>query len=661
MGQGYGTSLEFILFSGLSRMANSIGAKIRSGFVAVLVGLLVLAFAVWGVNDIFVPGVRNAVISVGDESVSTRTFDRDMRAQLRTIAEQRGEGLTNEEAYRQGIHRQLIQNYQTQSVIAKDADDLGVGVNRADARREIESNPAFQSSITGEFDRAKLDSLLAFRRDYTIQQYEEDVLRDLRRTQSVDAIVSGIQAPTGYAKRFFDFVQEQRSGTALVLNAEAVDTPPAPTDAQLQSYISANAVRYTAPEYRQVTMIRLEPSGLAQDIQVTEEQVKEEFEFRIAKGELGSAETRDIVVLSAGDEAKAIEAAERLAKGEEPDLVAAALGLVSPDRFDGVTADQLLDPQTDETAFALKAGEAKAAENSFGGWEAVYAAAVTPAQTPSFSALEPELRRAIALDGAKSRINDLQGDIETGLTEGQSLEDIAKSLDLPMESYDFIDRVGQTQDGLRLTGSTRIPGIAADDNLLREIFTADIGFDGDPIQTTGEGLAVFRVTDVIDSVIRPLEDIRDDVTLAWTNEQIDTALIAKGVELEAQLRDGKTLEALAEDLGEAAELRDIILPRANPPRDLSNSVIVELLNGEPGKIARGDGAQPQTYVIGRLDQIVPNSDGFAGEMLETLQERISSEISSDIQSAYQQAVLREHELREYPDQVRAVLGIDAPN
>ena len=67
-------------------MAQSIGGKIKNAFVAVLVGLLVLAFAVWGVNDMFVPGVRNAVVSVGDASVSTRDFNRDLQSRLREIA-----------------------------------------------------------------------------------------------------------------------------------------------------------------------------------------------------------------------------------------------------------------------------------------------------------------------------------------------------------------------------------------------------------------------------------------------------------------------------------------------------------------------------------------------------------------------------------------------
>jgi len=64
-------------------MAHSVGGKIKNFLVLVLIGLLVLAFAVWGVSDIFVQGARNAVISVGDESVSTRDFNSDLQARLR--------------------------------------------------------------------------------------------------------------------------------------------------------------------------------------------------------------------------------------------------------------------------------------------------------------------------------------------------------------------------------------------------------------------------------------------------------------------------------------------------------------------------------------------------------------------------------------------------
>jgi len=642
-------------------MAQSIGGKIKNAFVAVLVGLLVLAFAVWGVNDMFVPGVRNAVVSVGDASVSTRDFNRDLQSRLREIALQRGEGLTNEEAYRQGIHRDLLSQYQVRLAIEKDAQDLGVGVNRSDAKAYIEAIPAFQSEITQKFDRSRLEQALARSRNgYTVKKFEEDVLRDLRRIQTVEAVVGGIQAPAGYAKRQFDFLSEQRKATILTINKDAVPAPETPTDDVLQTYLDANAARYTAPEFRQVTLIRLEPSGFLLDVagEITEEDVQGEFDSRIARGVLGSKASRDVVVLTTPDKPTAEKAAARLAAGEDPSLVASALGLVAPDKFEGVEKDQLLDPVTDDVAFELKESESRAIENSLGSWEAVFVPSVTLATTPDFSSVEPEIRLELGEEAAKARIFDVSGEVDTRLINGETLEAIAAELNLPMESYDYINRVGQTQDGLTLNGSARIPGIAQDDELLRLIFTEDIGFDTDIFPTAQGGAVAFRVTDVIDSTVKPLSVVRDDVLSAWQNEQIRDALTERGLALAGELRDGRTLEEISEELGEAAVIEERGISRAQPPRDIAGSVVVDLLTSEVGETARGTGALPLTYTLARLDAITPNTDGLAGEILDTVQRNIGAEISGDIQNAYRLAILREHQLREYPDQVRAIMGIE---
>lgn len=642
-------------------MAQSIGGKIRGAFVGVLVGLLVLAFAVWGVNDIFVPGVRNAVVSVGDASVSTRDFNRDLQSRLREIAAQRGEGLTNEEAYQQGIHSDLMNQYQIQLAIEKDAQDLGVGVNRADAKAYIQAIPAFRSEITQEFDRNRLEQALAQTRNgYTIKKFEEDVLRDLRRVQTVEAIVGGIQAPSGYAKRQFDFLSEQRKATVLTLAKDAVPEPETPSDDVLQAYLDQNAARYTAPEYRQVTMIRLEPSGFLPDLEgeITEDDVQAEFESRIVRGTLGRKASRDVVVLTAQDKTTAEDAATRLAAGEDPALVASALGLLAPDRFNGVEKDQLLDSNTDEAAFSLAEGEAIASENSLGSWEAVFVPTVVDATTPAFSSVEAEIRRELGEEKAKERIFDISNEISDRLINNETLETISADLNLPMESYDFIDRLGQTQDGLSMIGSARIPGIAQDDELLRLIFTEDVGYDTDINPTVQEGVVSFRVIDVIDSQVRPLDDVRDQVLTAWKNEKIRDALTERGLGLAQEIRDGKTLEDIAEELGTAARIEERGISRAQPPRDIAGPVVVDLLTGDVGDLARGLGAIPQTYTLARLDTITPNSDGIAGEILDTVQSNITSEISGDIQNAYRLAILKEHELREYPDQVRAIMGIE---
>jgi len=59
---------------------------------------------------------------------------------------------------------------------------------------------------------------------------------------------------------------------------------------------------------------------------------------------------------------------------------------------------------------------------------------------------------------------------------------------------------------------------------LRLIFTEDIGFDTDIFETAQGGYVAFRVTDVIDSKVKPLSDVKDDVLRAWEAEQIQEAL-----------------------------------------------------------------------------------------------------------------------------------------
>ena len=107
-------------------MSSSIGGKIRNFMVAILVGLLVVAFAVWGVNDVFTPNAGNAVISVGDKEVSAQEFEAQFSRELRVIARERGQGLSNQEAYSQGLHNQVLSRLVTDAVISLDADELGI-------------------------------------------------------------------------------------------------------------------------------------------------------------------------------------------------------------------------------------------------------------------------------------------------------------------------------------------------------------------------------------------------------------------------------------------------------------------------------------------------------------------------------------------------------
>lgn len=637
-------------------MAESIGGKIRNFMVAILVGLLVVAFAVWGVNDVFTARAGNAVLTVGDAEVSTSDFEDAFQRELQTLNRDNNSSVTNQQAYAQGLHNRVLQNLLTDTVIGIDADELGVGVNRSVARNVVKDIPSFQNELTGEFSEDKLNTLLAQNR-ITRRQFEDDIFRTLRRQQTVPAIIGGLQAPAEYATQRYNFITEQRKAEVLTLSANAVPAPAEPTDEALKSFIDQNGVAFTAPEYRRVVMLRLEPFDLTPDLDATEEELQAAFQYKIDLGEIGSPETRSVVQITATDEETAKKAAEQLARGDDAIAVAAGLGLVDPEIYTDVIKSNILDPETADAAFEMKEGEAKSLLGSLGNWYAVGVTTVNAAVVPDYDAQKDEIRETLLTEKAKEALYDITGDIEDAMTDGLTLEEIAEKVNWPLSYYDYIDRAGTTRDGVRMRGFSAIPGVAADDVLLREIFVSDLGFETDLFETSNGGYAAIRVEDIIDSQMRPFEEVKEQAAAAWKVEQTGNALDELMTELAGKLQTGEDINAVAKAVGDGASVEEIVIVRAQPPRTLGAPVIIGMLDGAVGAVSRGAGPQGQTRQIARLTEIVPNQDGLAGQFLDVLQEQATQAISSDLQNAYQQAILRENELREYPEKVKTALGI----
>ncbi|MEP3891551.1 MAG: peptidylprolyl isomerase [Hellea sp.] len=637
-------------------MAESIGGKFRNFMVAILVGLLVVAFAVWGVNDVFTARAGDSVITVGDAEISSREFTEAFERELQTMNRDNGSSITNQQAYAQGLHNRVLQELLTDTVIGIDADELGVGVNRRVARDVVTEIPSFKNELTGEFSEEKLNSLLAQNR-ITRKQFEDDIFRTLRRQQTVPAIIGGLQAPAEYATQRYNFITEQRKADVLTITADAVPAPAEPTEDQLKDYIEENGVAYTAPEYRRVVMLRLEPFDLTPDMEATEEEVKASFQYKIDLGEIGSPETRSVVQITATDEETAAKAAEQLARGDDAIAVASGLGLVEPEIYTDAIKDNILDPETAEAAFTLGQGEAKALLGSLGNWYAVSVTAINAAQTPDYEAQKDELREELLTAKAKEAIYDITGEIEDSMTDGMTLEEISANVGWPLSYYDYVDRSGTTRDGVRMRGFSAIPGLASDDKLLREIFVSDLGFETDLFETTTEGYASIRVDGIIDSTMRPFEEVKDVATTAWKASQTGDALDELAAELASKVQTGEDINAVAKAIEKGASVEEIVIVRAQPPRTLGNVVVLGMLDGSVGAVSRGPGPQGVTRQVAKLTEIVPNQDGLAGQFLDVLQEQATSAISSDLQNAYQQAILRENELREFPAKVQAALGI----
>lgn len=640
-------------------MAQSIGSKIQGVLVAILIGLLVLAFAVWGINDVFSPSGKNAVMSLGKNDVTGAEFDAEFRRELAVLARSEGRQLPHQEAFDRGIHRQVLQRLMTSKVIEIDADDLGIGVNTRSARDYVSDIEPFQDELTGEFSEQKMMELLAQQRPPVSRaQFEKNLINDLRQRQTIPAINGGLVAPFQFAEQRYQYLTEQRKAKVLTFDAQAVAAPPEPTDAELQEYIDQNPIRFTAPEYRRITFIRLETEDLVPGLTATDVELKDLFDLKVDLGELGSPEKRSVAQITATDEATAKAAAERLAKGEAPNDVAALLNLIEPITYDDVVADAIFDPETAKAAFEMGNGEARAVLGSLGNWYAVTVTGLTPGVTPDLETIRADLEDELLKSKAEELMYEITPNIEDVLDNNGTVEDAAEAAGLSYASIDYIDRSGATRDGVRLTGLETLKGIATDEKILIEIFTSDLGYPTDLFQTTNDGWMVLRVDDIIESKLRPFEEVRESAKALWTTQKTNEALDERMFALAARAQTGESLQTLLADIPNGATLEDIVLVRSTPNQMLGPQVTVDLLDAGIGDIERGPGRSPLTRQIATLTDIISNEDGLAGQFAEALQDQATAAIRSDLNTAYQQAVLSENPMVEFPDNVKSLLGLD---
>ena len=630
-------------------------ARIRTILVGILVGMLVLAFAVWGIEDVFSPNNSNAVVRVGDAEVSRDEFLDRFNDQMRQYAQQNGEGLTPQQAFDRGMPQQLIAQFTQDLAIEADANDLGIGVNNRSILEFAKEIDAFQNSITQEFDRLQLQRILAANQ-MTEADFEKDVRNALSQRQTLPAIMGGIEAPSDYAQRYNQFINESRGASLIQFGTAALDELPEATDEDLQTYIADNQSRFTAPEYRRFLMLRVEPFDFRQDIEVSEEQLQERFEILLGAGEIGAAETRNVTVLATPTQEIADNVAARISAGEDASLVAQELGLPTPDRFNNVQENALINPDSAVAAFEADAGTARVASTGFGTFEVVYVRDIFEADVPVLDDMRDELTQQVLEGEALRRINDYERVIDDRLLEGATIEEIAEALDLPLSSYPYIDRTGTTQDGIVLDGFELIPGIGSDDRLLQAVFTGDIGFESDIVPTSNNGLAIFRITDTIPSAPEPFEAVREEAETLWRSEQFAIALNQKGIEIERRLRDGESLDVIAQELGTG--VASISIQRAAPSEDVSPAVLIGLLDGDVGTIARGAGRFPGTYEVAVLDSISSATERISGQFLNIVRDQVSEQIALDISRAYQQAILNDKGEMVFDDQFRAALNLD---
>jgi peptidyl-prolyl cis-trans isomerase D len=262
-----------------------------------------------------------------------------------------------------------------------------------------------------------------------------------------------------------------------------------------------------------------------------------------------------------------------------------------------VAKSDIIDSAVADAAFSLKPGETSAPVKGRFGTVLLQVGKTEPGEEKTYEQVAAQIKREMAETRAKSEVGNLRDKIEDERAAGSTLAEAAKKLGLKSVSIEAVDRSGRGLDGKPVAGLPQSP------NVISAAFASDVGVDTDPLQLPGGGYLYYDVTGVTPSRERPLEEVKDQVTARWRDDEIAKRLQAKADDLVGKLKAGTSFTQVASEAGLKVETAKD-LQRGKGGGFVPAKTIEAIFRTPKGEPASAEGGKETERFVFRVTDVV---------------------------------------------------------
>ena len=508
--------------------------------MAIVMGFLVISFAIWGIGDIFRGVGRNEVAKIGGSEISIEKFRQYYNDQLQQIGRQMRRPISPDQARALGLDRQILSRLIAETTLSEKARDMRLGLTDAEIAARITSDPAFKGP-DGKFDRLRFLQMIN-QAGFTEGRFVDEQRDIMLRRQIAQSIAGDLSAPSIAIDAVNRYRNEKRTIDYIALGPAQAGTIPAPTPEQLAQYFEERKALFRAPEFRKITLLSVSPADLAKPDAVSDADAKAYYEEH--KTQFGKPEKREVRQIVFPNAEDAAAAREKIAKGAKFDDIAKERGLKDTDTNLGMVArTDIIDPGVAEAVFALKPGDVSQPVKGVFGSVLLMVGKIEPGEQKTFEEVVSQIKKELAETRARTQLGDLRDKIEDEKASGATLAEIAKKLGLKAIAIDAVDRSGHAPDGKPVETLPKAPDVVS------AAFGSDVGVDNEALQLPDGGYLYFEVNGVTPSRERTLDEVKDKVAAAWRDDEIAKRLTEKAAAMLVKIKGGSTLEQVAHEAG----------------------------------------------------------------------------------------------------------------
>ncbi len=604
-------------------MLETIKNKINSIFSKIFLLILAASFALWGVGDIFSSNNNSSVATVGKLDVTADDFVKTYQRIISDLNNNTNGQITEEIAKSLGVPRQTLGQLINEKLIDIEVNKANINLPDNYLRKIIYSSDVFKDQF-GAFSKQQFD--------YVIRQLgmdETTYFNEIRKAVLREQIQSPFTSQKDLSKilnnTYYDIRYEKRNLKVVNFNASSYKVDSIPSENDIREKLNKDSGLYQKPEFRSFSFISIKPDDLIEDIKITNEELKKEYDNYPEK--YNTPEKREVLLANFNEKEEAQSIANKIKDLDtdasiskifieiikentelDPNLV--NLGLIEYNDFPSEVSDSI---------FKTEANILIGPEKTAFGWRLFLVTNVKPAINKTFKDVKTDIEKELKVSIAIEKMYELGNIFYDEIAAGNQIEQAALSIGAKVEEFKYINVNGIDQNGNVVNNIPPYP------ELLDTVFSYNNNETSELINTIGNTMYAIQVNDILDKRIMTLEEARNKVIEDINLEKSMELALNNATNFSKELNNGN-FEKIAE------KYNLIVLEANNVSRDgagaegiLDNESLREAFNIKKGENSSPKKYKNENYLIINVTEILPVIDRNSDQLI-----RINSEISQSI-------------------------------
>ena len=604
-------------------------------FGLTLIILLVLAFSVWGIGDIFRNYDVGTLARIGDREVDSQEFLFRYNREINRISNELERFVSNEEARDSGIDIQILTNLLVEKTLNSSADKMKLRPSDKSLTERLKNTNSFRNAFN-QFDKNVFNQVL--RQNGITEDLFFSMERDsIAQAQIYRALFENLNISKEFSNLIHRFQNEDRSVDYLVLNTNTENVDPYEINNQeLLSYYNNNKDNYKSESKRDFTLLTLLKSEISSLIEVEEEIIKEIYENNLSDYETPEKRTYYVIPFNSSEEVNS--ALNNFKENTDINNIIVSRGLSVEDVLQSsISLEEGLNEAISNKAFEVDKNILAGPVQGPFGPTLIYVTKIESSLKKTFLEVKEKIEQDYKSEETQDKIYEIYNVIEDQRAAGLTFEEIALENNLKLSQYSSVNDNGSNFSNSDIDLALR--------NLIIEtIFDSDIGLEMDPLEDQNGNVVFIRVDNIDEETILNFDNVQNEVRSDIINQRQKKDLEDISFQYLNDINNNiNNLEQIADNLNVAILKRDN-LSRYSFDEVFSRSAIEEIFKTNVNKAFKANVGIGDSIIIGMVTKISieeqkeadiealnqRNEDNLKNELLIILSEELQKELSSEV-------------------------------